>query len=533
MKKPTGPKPNLKQTLEIVQKELDAGNLTRAETIAGHLYIHYPKRPEVNNVLGLIFFRLGKYETAYDCHRTALAGDPRNIQYLLNVGADLGEMGRIVEAESVYRQVRELNSSTCAADLALARFYDQAGMGDRAIGHYDNAFRLAAEGLKPAIRLERLTCLISLGRTEECKREFEAGFPTGDCHSQFVALYESLGRWKVDSEAYAAIVRELQNTKLPRHVRSRLLSSKARIEENSELYDMAFETQLMAKRAVGAQFDMQATRRRFAEIMDRVTGDFLRRTAPAVGHPSQSHVFVVGMPRSGTTLTEQIIASHSMAGGVGELDTMTYLVAKLLGKHPLGEIESVVMEHGQSGILSLAEEYERVTAFLAPGKNAVVDKMPHNFVRIGEISLFFPKARFVHCVRNPADTFISAFQNDMSPAHAYSYDRDSYAEYYELYLRLMRHWYEALPGRIFTLEYEKLVTSPEPVIRALLEFLDLPFEEACLNPQDRNAQVKTFSRLQVRSAINAKSVGRWRNYEKQLAPLAKRFENREPFPAIS
>jgi tetratricopeptide (TPR) repeat protein len=533
VRKPAGPKPNLKQTLEIIDRELKAGNLKRAETIAAHLRASYPRRAEVNDILGTILAMQGEFLVAHHYHQLAVDGDRNNIRYLENAGADLLKMGRIVEADAIYRRILEIDPRAYNAALALARFYNEIGLGERALAYFETALKLAPEPRLALINLERLNCLVALGRTAEVEKVFEEGLESGGYRPQFVNLYATLDRWNVTSDAHALVVEELQREDIAPELRAGLLTRRARIEENSGFYDAAYGTLQKAKRLYVAAADVPDFKHRCELRMATLTADFLRSCRERVGHVSEAHVFVVGMPRSGTTLTEQIIASHSMAGGVGELETMAYLTAKLCNEKPMTEIARAVDELGAKGVHQLAQEYEQVTDFLAPGKRRIVDKMPQNFVRLGEISVLFPKARFVHCVRNAADTFISAFQNDMNASHAYSYDRDTYGDYYEIYLKLMRHWYRAVPGRIFTLEYEKLVTSPEPVIRSLLAFLELPFEEACLNPQDRGALVKTFSRLQVRSSINPNSVGRWRKYEKQLAPLAKRFENMEPFPPAS
>ena len=533
VKKPTGPKPNLKQTLEIIDRELEAGNVTRAETIAAHLHVNYPRRAEVNVQLGDIMAMQDQHDVALHFHQLAAGTDRHNTTYLAKAGRDMVKMGRAAEAEAIYNRILEIDPNAYSAAWALGSFYHEIGLGERALARFEQAAKLAPARYAPKINLGRLNCLVGLGRTEECEKEFERGFETSVYRPQYVSLYAMLDKWNVNSQAYSLVMGELQDQRLTTDERATLLSRQASIEENSGLYDEAFDTQLKAKRLSATVYDMNGFRRQCDERSAAFSADLLSRCRERFGHPSTSHVFVIGMPRSGTTLTEQIIASHSQAGGAGELETMSYLSHKLANKRAISEIEAAIEELGADAINHFAEEYERVTEFLAPGKAKVVDKMPHNFQRVGEISILFPNARFVHCVRNAADTFISAFQNDMSEGHAYSYAPALYAEYYAEYIRLMRHWYAVTPGRIFTLEYEKLVTSPEQVIRDLLAFLDLPWEEACLNPQNRGALVKTFSRVQVRSAINSKSVGRWRKYEQQLAPLAKRFENLEPFPARS
>lgn len=145
--------------------------------------------------------------------------------------------------------------------------------------------------------------------------------------------------------------------------------------------------------------------------------------------------------------------------------------------------------------------------------------MPHNFRHLGFIHLCFPNAKIIHCKRHPLDNFISAFQNAMNPFHGYAYNQVNYGEYYISYLRLMDHWKKVLPGSIYESQYEALTANPEVEVRNMLNFLGLPWEEACLKFNERESTVNTFSRLQIRNSINTGSVARWRNYEKHLSPI--------------
>ena len=174
---------------------------------------------------------------------------------------------------------------------------------------------------------------------------------------------------------------------------------------------------------------------------------------------------------------------------------------------------------GPGHVRLMTDSYLGLLKFLAPTARRVVDKMPQNFLRIGFISLLFPNARIIHCQRNPADTFVSAFQNMMLSNHSYSYSPEDFARYYKEYSRLMAHWNRVLPDRIFNLRYEDLVSDPETKTRELLEFLRLPWDSRCLRFHETATAVKTFSKQQVRNPVNRNSVGRWRNYEEQLQPL--------------
>ena len=170
-------------------------------------------------------------------------------------------------------------------------------------------------------------------------------------------------------------------------------------------------------------------------------------------------------------------------------------------------------------VAEIAALYQGVMRYVVPQKEFAVDKMPLNFRFVAEASILFPNARFVNCTRHPADTFISALQTEMNAAHSYSYDPADYAAYHAEYRRLMAHWDKVLTGRVFHLSYEALVSEPEASIAALLDYLELPMEDACLHPERNAGAVTTFSRLQVRAGINTSSVARWKPYERHLKPI--------------
>ena len=183
-----------------------------------------------------------------------------------------------------------------------------------------------------------------------------------------------------------------------------------------------------------------------------------------------------------------------------------------------------MVEMGSSSWKSVSLQYLNLLDALAPKTRHAVDKMPHNFRDLGFIHLCFPNAKIIHCRRNPLDTLFPQFQNSMNSSHSYAYDQSDYGEYYLEYLRLMDHWKSVFPESIYESDYEALTTNPEAEVRKILDFLGLPWEEACLKFNERQSTVKTFSLMQVRNPINKGSIARWRNYEKHLSPIIAIFK---------
>ena len=251
----------------------------------------------------------------------------------------------------------------------------------------------------------------------------------------------------------------------------------------------------------------------FADDMIRVhTRETLASTAEG-GSASPKPVFVVGMPRSGTSLTEQIIASHPSAGGVGEPDF--WLKAARIHHD---EIRRSLLDLPTRR--TLAEDYLRLLERRCPNAVRIVDKTPANSDFVGLISTVFPKARFIRMRRNPIDTCLSCYFQNFSTGMAFTMDLDDLAEYYRTHERVMDHWCSALPdGTILEVPYEDLVADQEGWTRKILDFIGLEWDERCLTFYETKRAVATASAWQVRQKIYRQSIERWRNYEKFIGPL--------------
>jgi tetratricopeptide (TPR) repeat protein len=228
-------------------------------------------------------------------------------------------------------------------------------------------------------------------------------------------------------------------------------------------------------------------------------------------------IFIIGMPRSGTSLAEQILASHSEVHGCGELKNLGRIYHTVFDNNkPIPpQVAALPGEQHEEP----ARRYLDEVAAMAKGKRYATDKMPHNFLHVGFIARLLPNAKIIHCERNPLDTCLSIFSNLFTGLHPYAYNLEELGHYYLQYQQLMEYWHQVLPGRIYTLNYEQVVTDTETEVRKLLDFCGLPFEEGCLSFHENERAVVTVSSTQVRQPIYKSSVEGWRRYEKGLAPL--------------
>jgi tetratricopeptide (TPR) repeat protein len=229
---------------------------------------------------------------------------------------------------------------------------------------------------------------------------------------------------------------------------------------------------------------------------------------------TESPIFICGMYRSGSTLVEQILSAHASVQMGGELDVLPWLLHERLKPFPqrLADITP-----GELSVLS--DEYMSALRRLFPNAEHVTDKRPDNVLHLGVIRAMFPAAKIVYTRREFRDNCLSVWFQQLGAQLSYATDLADTAHYYRLQERLMEHWHELLGANIFTVDYDELVRDPEPVLRALLEFLGLPWDPACLEFQQARSQVKTASVWQVREPLHTRSSGRWRNYQPYLDQL--------------
>ena len=513
------PKPNLKEKLALIERFFARGDLAAADSTARLLLQAYPRRSEALHAMGRVLLQAGRPELAEEHLRRAAEAEKTNADHWLDLGQCLLLMGRVVEAEVHYDRARALAPKSHRVNWQWGAYLLSIGRGDEALAAFDRALQTAPAKDRPQIELDRVDCLLSLGRTEEAEAHLRAGLETTPFRSRYVVLLSQIGRPDAASEAYGLIERELARPGLVPLARSDLLLRKGSLLAASGRHEEAFRSWMAAKQLLGPPADGETFARSVEERISAFPADTIARLSALHGTPDAEPVFVIGLPRSGTTLVSEILAAHDAIGNIGEIETMTWIAAKLRGPRKIADLEGALAEQGAEKVRALARQYLDVASRLASPKPRSVDKMPNNFLYVGEIAILFPNARFIDCTRHPGDIFISAVQTEMNQAHSYSYEPRAFARHHAAQRRLMQHWKQVLPGRIFDLGYERLVTEPRAVVAELLAFLGLPWQEACLSPGANSSTVRTFSRLQVRSAIHAGSVGRWKPYAPWLGPI--------------
>jgi LPS sulfotransferase NodH len=268
---------------------------------------------------------------------------------------------------------------------------------------------------------------------------------------------------------------------------------------------------------VEIQYDISEFELRQSKIMDVFSQEFL---AARSGHGCEAAdpIFIVGLPRSGSTLIEQILASHSQVEGTSELPTLG-MIAGTIGRDRRDNVQypEAVRDLRDKDLKAYGEQYmDETRRHRSTDRPYFTDKLPNNFSHIGLASLILPNAKIINTRRHPLDSCLGAYKQLFGQGQNFTYDMFEIAEYYKQYHAVMTHWHSALPGKILDVHYEETVTNLEGQVRRVLEFCGLPFEDQCLRFYETERVVKTASSEQVRQPIYRGALGKWRSYEKHL-----------------
>jgi tetratricopeptide (TPR) repeat protein len=474
-----------------------------------------PESAESHNNLGNALLDLGRFEEAAESYRCALERNPDSAKAHSNLGSVLKELGRIEEAAASYRRALELEpgSADILTNLAtVLRLLGEAGAAEATLGR-----ALELDPGAAAALIARADLAADRGAFDEAQSLYhEAAAQNPDSAAAWAGMVATRkmtpadAPWMAQAEVLAARRRR------PRDEVALRFAMGKYCDDVGE-YDRAFANFHHANELVKT-YRPAHDRRQLADTFEFVRqlydAAWIERARARVAIERRP-ILIVGMPRSGTSLAEQILSSHPAVFGAGELSF--WKTASL-------EVGAGSVASGPSATLTepFALQYGRLLATLAPGHAHVVDKMPANFAHLGMIHAALPDARIIHMRRDPIDTCLSIYFQNFHVAHSYANDLDDLAHYHDEYRRLMSHWDAVLPPHtLLEVPYEALVAEPELWSRRMVNFAGLPWDGSCLDFHSTRRSVRTFSKWQVRQRISTGSVQRWRRYSAHVGPLLR------------
>lgn len=504
----TGSQPNFWQAWkELGRIHLSSQLYQDAERALAQGLQHNGDDAELNFLAGITFDAAGNIENSIIAFSKAITLNPELREPYQHLAKAYRKQGLPMKSVEVLRNLLGKIPDDIDILSSLAGAYQAAGELEPAIRTCEQILRLSPghEGAVAGLAYAHLTN----GDKVRAQQLVRPIIEQGSNNSHIASVYAKLASNDAELCCAEAILRKIdREVELDTGSLMQLQFSLGDVYDRLGRQDEAFDYYSKANGHSDTAFSTTAHTDSVNRIIDNYSNAAIKQQTRA-SNISRSPAFIVGMPRSGTSLIEQILASHSQVHGAGELETINEIAYAAGTGEPMDP----------SQLNRYAERYLSQSSSLGGGARIVTDKMPTNFLHLGLVSQILPGAKVIHCCRSALDTCLSCYFHHFSGRHDYASNLADLGNYFQQYAKLMKHWHHVLPLQILRVEYEKLVRNPEEEIRRMIAFLDLDWEPGCLNFSESKRITKTASYEQVTRPIYSSSVGRSRNYAAHLAPL--------------
>ena len=483
-----------------------------------NLSSHFLEDPVILVFWGLSYFETNQYEEAEKKFKEAISIDKENLEAHINLGNTYGKLKKFEKAIEFFNRSTKINPDNHQIYYNLAVVLQKTDNLKEAVKAYKKAIAI---NNKYSIAYNNLgNILQTQGKIKEAKKNFENAI----LYNPFFAeAYRHLGRitkYKKYNSRINDMEKIYQSKNIPHNDKIHLGFALGQAFEDIKNYEKSINYYIESNNLRRSQFDysidddknkIKKIKTFFNKKIINIKLDSKYQVTP---------IFIVGMLRSGTTLIEQIISSHSNVSGLGEIGKFFELVEEnFFKKNKTFKKYSIKTE---KNFYSLGNKYIEYIESMGIKNKYFTDKMPLNFMWIGFIKIAIPQAKIIHCVRNPLDNCLSIFKNYfVQENNKYSYNMDELGQFFNLYLDMMNFWKSIFPKSIYDVSYEKLILNQNNETRKLLSACGLNFESNCIKYYENKRNVKTASSYQVRRKLYNDSIDLWKNYEKNIQPLIK------------
>jgi tetratricopeptide (TPR) repeat protein len=469
------------------------GNIYRVERNFSESVKYYkkalsitPNAAAVHFNLSLSLAPLGLYEESEFFCKKAISITPALIQARIHLGSLLFQQNKFDEAKTTFLTVLETDNGYIPAMYSLANIYKSEGSLEKAKDYYQRIVLIAPE------------------------------------YTQAHFSYASIHKYSSLADPHIAIMeKQFQKTSLHNDQQIQISFALAKAHEDCKSFERAifFLNQGNKLRFERFSYDINSDRLFIESIIKSFNNDILSKI-PTSQNNTIKPIFIVGMPRSGTSLVEKIISTHTDVYGAGELENLFRLGTSTFLTESTDYLFNDIDKISRSIFDKIGESYIQDINKLSSNSNRVTDKLPFNMLMIGLIKLVFPKAKIIHCTRDPIDNCFAIYKkNFATDNYRFGYNLTTLGQFHKLYQKLMVHWHDTFPGDIYDVAYESLVENPEKEIIALINACDLEWQEDCLAFNKSKSVVKTASAYQVRQPIYKSSVALWKNFEPYIDEL--------------
>ncbi|QDU10657.1 tetratricopeptide repeat-containing sulfotransferase family protein [Gimesia aquarii] len=435
----------------------------------------------------------------------------------------LSEAVKLLQANQA-KKAEDLLSTYYPANLNNAQFLHLYGLAASDSGDYQSGI----ERVKKAIALNpkiaefhhNLAAIYRLlGEFKLSEQCYLTALQLKPDYAEAYFNYSAAKKFTKDDPIVPILEQQLSRSDLSDEDRCFLGFAAGNIFNDIKEYDKAFSYYGVGNRSKNARFDINQFRSEIDQLISVFSSSFIQQCT-SLGSASQIPVFILGMPRTGTTLVEQILSCHPEVHGAGELPDIASIAGTMRQHATQKSNFPECVTHLPDNIFSgFADAYLRRLRTFDQSAVRIINKMPPNFLYLGLITIMFPEAKIIHCQRHPLDTCLSCYFQRFRRGHDYSFNLKHLGLYYREYERLMEHWRNVLPVKPYELHYSELVANQEEQSRSLIDFIDVSWNERCLNFQENIRPVTTASNLQVRRPMNRSGLDRWKNYDRHLGIL--------------
>ncbi|MBA1337264.1 MAG: Tetratricopeptide (TPR) repeat [Pelagibacterales bacterium] len=500
----------IEKKIEEIVSLFKSKKLLEAEKYNKALIIEYPKVVYLYNLLGLILTEQNKLKEALEYYNCGLKFDPTNSMIYNNIGTIYKSTENFFESEANYKKSIELNKQSAESHNNLGILYLAM-----------NRYKDSVECFKTAIEVNKnffpsyynlANSYYNTGDFISAKKYF---LKTILLNPKFYSAHRNLSqiiKYNKENPHFKELKNLFDDKSNNLENKTEISFALGKAFEDIKNYDKSFYFYNIGNdlRRKKIKFSIKEEKKKF----DNIKKIFNKNIFTSDGkkfNSSEKPIFIVGMPRSGTTLVEQIISNHPNVFGGDELNYFPNLIEK-----KFGSIENIDLEN-INDMKIIATEYIKKLNNLSNNSKKVTDKLPVNFLNIGLIKLILPGAKIIHCERNPKDNCFSIFKNYfVNPKLNFAYNLEELSQYYNLYADLMNHWKKTLPSFIFDLRYEKIINEPDKEIKKMIKFCNLNWDVKCLNFHENKRPIKTTSANQAREKIYSTSINSWLNYNVHL-----------------
>ena len=508
---------------QIILNYFKAKDYISAEVKAKKLIKKFPNFQALYNLLGLCLQSQKKFQEAIKYYKIAIQNNPNFFVAINNLGLTYHNMYDLKNAQHYYERAIEINPKFTHPISNLGNVKKELNNYEEAIKCYklalsiDNKLYIVIHNLGMAYQ--------ALGKFEESKKYFESVLKI---NSKFTRADRSLSmslKYDINNPHLKIMENKIKDQSLNDFQKIELHFGLGKAYEDIKNYKKSFENYKLGNKIKrdSIKYQINDDVKLFENIKNSFSSiDF--QNLENVGNKSNKMIFILGMPRSGTTLVEQIIANHKSVYGAGELRDLTQIIKENFLVNNKIKFPEKFNIKDQNFFSNMGTKYLENLDRYNTNKNYITDKAPLNFKWIGLIKLILPKSKIIHCTRDPKDTCLSLFKNFFEGELNFSYNLEEAAKYYKLYQNLMEYWKQLLPDFIYDISYEKLVENQEFESKKLLDFCNLDWDKNCLTFYRNKRGIVTASFAQARKPIYKNSVKSWQNYKNELLPMFKILE---------